>query len=183
MIFTPTPLEGVWLVDLDRHVDERGWFARCWCQREFAEHGLDSRLAQASLSFNRRRGTVRGMHYQRAPYGEVKLVRCIRGALFDVALDLRPASPSYRQWRGFELSGESGRALYIPEGVAHGFQTLGPDTEVLYQMSTAYVPEAAAGVRPDDPAFAIAWPLPVSCLSARDAAWPDFAAEGAAVPA
>lgn len=183
MIFTPTRLDGLWLVDLDRHVDERGWFARCWCPREFAEHGLDTRLAQASLSFNRRPGTLRGMHYQRAPHGEVKLVRCVRGAIFDVAIDLRPGSPTHRQWLGFELSGENGRALYIPEGFAHGFQTLAPESEVLYQMSTIHVPEAAAGVRFDDPAFAIAWPLPVSCIAARDAAWPDYEGVGAGLPA
>lgn len=177
MIFTPTHLAGLWFVEMERHVDERGYFARAWCAREFAEHGLETRLAQASLSFNPRRGTLRGMHYQRPPHAEVKLVRCIRGAIWDVAVDLRARSPTRGRWQGFELSAENGRALYIPEGFAHGFQTLTPDTEVLYLISAFHAADAAVGVRYDDPAFAISWPLPISCVSPRDAAWPDYRAE------
>jgi dTDP-4-dehydrorhamnose 3,5-epimerase len=172
MIFTPARLNGVWLIGMERQAYERGWFARAWCAREFAEHGLEAQLAQTSLSFNAQRGTVRGMHYQRAPHGETKLVRCIRGAIWDVDLDLRPASPSFGQWQGFELSAENGLALYIPQGFAHGFQTLAPDSEVLYQISAFYAPEAASGVRYDDPAFAIAWRLPVTAISPRDTSWP-----------
>jgi dTDP-4-dehydrorhamnose 3,5-epimerase len=174
MIFTPTRLAGLWLVEIEPRVDERGHFARTWCAREFAEHGLDTRLAQASVSFNRRRGTLRGMHFQHPPHAEVKLVRCTRGALWDVAIDLRPDSPTYCGWQGFELTAENAAALYIPEGFAHGFQTLADDTEVFYQMSTFYAPEAAAGVRYDDPAFGIDWPLPVRTIAPRDAAWPDY---------
>jgi dTDP-4-dehydrorhamnose 3,5-epimerase len=177
MIFTPGRLPGLQLVTLERHKDERGWFARSWCTREFAEHGLDPRLVQVSLSYNSRRGTLRGMHYQRPPHAEAKLVRCIRGAIWDVALDLRPHSPTHGRWQGFELSAENGDALFLPEGFAHGFQTLEPDTEVLYHISNFYAPEAAAGLRYNDPAFAIAWPLPVAVISPRDAAWPDYHVE------
>jgi dTDP-4-dehydrorhamnose 3,5-epimerase len=174
MIFTPGRLDGLHLVATERHEDERGWFARSWCARDFAEHGLDARLAQVSLSFNRRTGTLRGMHYQRPPHAEAKLVRCLRGAIWDVALDLRPGSPTQGEWQGFELSAENGLALFLPEGFAHGFQTLRPDTEVLYHISTFHAPAFAAGVRYDDPAFAITWPLPVTVVAERDAAWPDY---------
>jgi dTDP-4-dehydrorhamnose 3,5-epimerase len=183
MIFTPTRLAGLWLVGLERQADERGWFARSWCAREFAEHGLDPALAQASLSFSRRQGTVRGLHYQRAPHGEAKLVRCVRGAIWDVALDLRPASPTLGQWQAFELSAENGLSLYISEGFAHGFQTLVAESEVLYQISAFYAPEAATGVRYNDPAFAIDWPLPVSIVSPRDASWPDYRPAVVSAPA
>jgi dTDP-4-dehydrorhamnose 3,5-epimerase len=174
MIFTRTRLAGLWLVEIEPRADERGHFARTWCAREFAEHGLDTRLVQASLSFNRRRGTLRGMHFQHPPHAEVKLVRCTRGALWDVAIDLRPSSPTYCCWQAFELTAENAAALYIPEGFAHGFQTLADDTEVFYQMSAFYAPDAAAGVRHDDPAFGIQWPLPVTSMTPRDAAWPDY---------
>jgi dTDP-4-dehydrorhamnose 3,5-epimerase len=174
MIFEPTRLEGLWLVKIERLTDDRGYFARTWCRREFAEHGLDMRLVQANISFNRHQGTLRGMHFQHPPHAEAKLVRCIRGAIWDVAIDLRPLSHTCGQWKGFELSADNGTALYIPEGFAHGFQTLMPDSEVLYQMSAFHAPEAAGGVRYNDPAFAIAWPLPVSRISARDAEWPDY---------
>lgn len=185
MIFRPTRLAGLWLVEIEPQADERGHFARTWCRREFAAHGLDTRLAQASLSFNRQAGTLRGLHFQRPPHAEAKLVRCTRGAIWDVALDLRPGSPTRGKWQGFELSAENGAALYIPEGFAHGFQTLRPETEVFYQISEFHAPEAASGVRYDDPAFAMSWPLPVSCISPRDAAWPAFraATEGAIAPA
>ncbi len=174
MIFTPARLRGLQLLAMERHEDERGWFARSWCARELAAHGLEARLAQVSLSFNRRRGTLRGMHYQRPPHAEAKLVRCIRGAIWDVALDLRPESSTRGQWQAFELSAENGCALFLPKGFAHGFQTLLPDSEVLYHISTFHAPEAAAGVRYDDPAFGISWPLPVAAIAPRDAAWPDY---------
>jgi dTDP-4-dehydrorhamnose 3,5-epimerase len=183
MIFTPARLAGLVLIDLERREDDRGWFARSWCAHEFAAHGLDSRLAQASLSFNRRRGTLRGLHYQRPPHAEAKLIRCIRGALWDVAVDLRPGSPTRGEWQAFELSAANERALYIPEGFAHGFQTLAADTEVLYMISAFHAAEAAAGLRYDDPAFAIAWPLPVASISPRDLAWPVYRADAEILPA
>lgn len=183
MIFTPAPLAGLYLVAPERHEDERGWFARSWCAREFAARGLDAGLAQTSLSFNRHQGTLRGMHFQRPPHAEAKLVCCVRGAIWDVALDLRPDSPTRGRWQGFELSAENGCALYLPEGFAHGFQTLQAESEVLYQISSFHAPEAAAGVRYDDPAFAIAWPLPVTSISPRDAAWPDYRLADTGVPA
>ena len=177
MIFRPTRFLGVWLVEIEPHQDERGHFARTWCRREFAERGLDTELAQASVSFNRERGTVRGMHFQRPPHEEAKLVRCTRGAIYDVALDLRPGSPTRGEWQGFELSAANAAALYIPKGLAHGFQTLEPDSEVFYQISEFYAPDAAAGLRFDDPEFRIAWPLPVAAISAKDRAWPDYRAQ------
>ena len=179
MIFTETALEGVFVVTPEPREDHRGFFARTWCQREFAAHGLEQRLVQCSVSFNRRRGTLRGMHYQAEPHAEAKLIRCTRGAIWDVALDLRPGSPSFRQHVAQELTGAHRVALYIPEGVAHGFQTLVDDTEVLYQMSEFYAPEAQRGVRFDDPAFAIPWPLPEPILLARDRTYPDFAEQPA----
>jgi dTDP-4-dehydrorhamnose 3,5-epimerase len=176
MKFTPTKIAGVWLVDMERHADERGWFARTWCAEEFRQHGLNPDLAQCSASFNRRRGTLRGMHWQSAPHEEAKLVRCVRGAMFDVALDVRPGSATFKQWVGVELTPENGRALYVPEGCAHGFQTLADDTEVLYQISCPWHPDGARGARWNDPAFGIAWPLPADAiLSPRDAAYADFA--------
>jgi dTDP-4-dehydrorhamnose 3,5-epimerase len=175
MKFVATPLPGVWLVDLDRHVDERGFFARTWCAQEFEAHALNPRLAQCSLSFNARRGTLRGMHYQVAPHAEAKLVRCTRGAIYDVVLDLRPESPAYRRWFAAELEAGAGRALYIPEGCAHGFQTLVDETDVLYQISESYRPECARAVRWDDPAFQIVWPdVPHRVMSDRDRTLPDF---------
>ncbi len=177
MIFKPTPLVGAWLVDLERREDERGFFARTWCAQEFAAHGLDTRIVQCSVSRTRRRGTLRGMHFQAAPHQEVKLVRCVRGAVWDAIIDLRPASPTYTRWFGVELSAESGRALYIPEDFAHGFVALADESDVVYQMSAPYEQGAARGVRWDDPAFGIAWPVAAPTLSARDASWPDFAPE------
>jgi dTDP-4-dehydrorhamnose 3,5-epimerase len=171
-----TPVAGVHLVEPERIEDERGFFARTFAADEFAARGLDARVAQCSTSFNAKCGTLRGLHYQAAPHGEAKLVRCTRGAIYDVAVDLRPDSPSYRRWTGAELSADNGRALFIPAGCAHGFQTLVDASEVLYQISTAYVPEAARGVRWDDPAFGIAWPPAPAhgrILSERDASYPD----------
>lgn len=175
MKLSSTKLAGVWIVEMERHADDRGWFARTWCADEFAQHGLNPHLAQCSASFNHRRGTLRGMHYQAAPHPEAKLVRCVRGAMFDVALDLRPASPTFCQWVGVELTPENGRALYVPEGCAHGFQTLVDDTEVLYQISAPWEPAAARGVRWNDPAFGITWPLAAEAiLNERDRQLPDF---------
>ena len=175
MIFSPTKLSGAVVVDLERREDDRGFFARSFCQREFEDHQLDPCVSQCNVSFNVRRGTLRGMHWQAAPHGEAKLVRITRGAVWDVIIDLRPDSPSYAQWFGVELTADSRRALYVPDGFAHGFQTLVPDTEVFYQMSTAYVPGAERGLRWNDPAFAITWPIEPPVMSQRDAAYPDFA--------
>lgn len=169
-----TAIEGAKLVELEPIEDQRGFFARSFCRREFEQHGLDPALVQCNVSFNHRRGTLRGMHFQRAPHAEAKLVRCTRGAIYDVIVDLRPQSPSFMRWIPAELSAENRRALYVPRGVAHGFQTLTDDAEVLYQMSEFYAPEAAAGVRWDDPAFAIRWPIAAPIVSARDRAYPDF---------
>lgn len=175
MRFTPTAVDGAYIVDLEPRTDERGFFTRAWCAEEFARQGLVSRCVQINMSQNHRAGTVRGMHLQRAPHAESKLVRAIRGVIFDVVLDLRPASPSFKRWAGVELSADNRRALFVPEGCAHGFQSLVDDAELLYQVSTAYAPGAEYGVRFDDPAFGIVWPLPVSVISPKDAAWPDFA--------
>ncbi len=175
VIFSPTQLDGVWLIEPVRISDERGFFARTWCVREFEERGLNSRLVQCNVSFNRQRGTLRGMHWQRAPFGECKLVRCTQGAIFDVVVDLRVESATYRQWVGFELSAENRKSLYIPTGCAHGFQTLSDDAEVAYQMSEFFHSECASGVRWDDPAFGILWPdAEQRILSPRDAAYPDY---------
>jgi len=175
MRFNPADIDGAWLVEPERHEDSRGWFVRTFCERSFAVQGLETRFVQHSASRTRAKGAVRGMHYQAAPHGEVKLVSCRRGAIFDVVLDLRPRSASFGQWRGFELSAENGRQLYIPEGCAHGFQTLCEEAEVGYLISAFYTPDAARGVRHDDPQFGISWPLPVSLMSDKDRAWPDFA--------
>ena len=174
MKFVPTPLDGVWIVEMDRQEDERGFFARSWCEKEFREQGLNSRLVQCSVSFNARRGTLRGMHYQRAPHAEAKLVRCTRGAAYDVVLDLRSDSKTFKRWTAVELTEENGRAAYIPEGCAHGFQTRKDNTELFYQMSEFYHPESAAGVRWNDPAFGIQWPEEKAIISPRDASLPDF---------
>lgn len=176
MRFLETPLNGAWVIDLDLLGDERGWFARTFDAGEFAARGLNPDVAQCNASFNARRGTLRGMHYQAEPHGESKLVRCVRGAIFDVAVDLREGSPTLRRWHGVELSAENRLAFYIPPGLAHGFQTLSDDAEVLYQMGSPYVPEAARGVRWDDPAFAIDWPQPSGdrVISEKDRLYPDF---------
>ena len=174
MIINPTDIPGAYLVELQPRQDERGFFARSWCAREFSERGLEERLAQCNISFNDRRGTLRGMHYQADPFPEAKLVRCTHGSIFDVVLDLRPGSPTYLAWRGFELTRTNRRALYVPAGCAHGFQSLEDETEVLYHMSEFFHPEQARGVRWNDPAFGIQWPLPQPILSARDAGYPDF---------
>ena len=174
MIFAATRLQDAWLIDIERREDERGFFARTWCRQELAAHGLDTEIAQESLSFNRHRGTLRGLHFQRPPHDETKIVRCTRGAIFDVIVDLRPHSPTFRRWQGFELTGENRRALYLPKGFAHGFQTLADHAEIAYQISTFYAPEAAGGYRYDDAAFGIVWPLPATVISGRDLGWPAF---------
>lgn len=174
MIFRQTPLAGAFLVDLERHTDERGFFARTFCEREFAAHGLATRFPQANTSWNRHTGTLRGMHWQAAPHAEAKLVRCTSGAVFDVIVDLRRSSPTRLAWFAAELSAENRTALYIPEGFAHGFLTLADDTEVSYLMSASYAPEAARGLRYDDPRLAIRWPSAPQVVSERDRTYPDF---------
>ena len=177
MRFSPTGLQDAWLIQLDPARDERGFFARTFCVNEFRAHGLEANFQQHSTSCSYSKATLRGMHFQRAPYGEVKLVRCLSGAIWDVIIDLRLESPTFRQWRGFELSAENQDQLYIPMGFAHGFQTLSDNAQVNYLISELYTPDAASGVRYDDPAFGIAWPLPVSAISEKDRHWPDFSSE------
>jgi dTDP-4-dehydrorhamnose 3,5-epimerase len=174
MRFTATEIAGAWLIDIDRLADERGFFARVWCRQEFAAHGCETDLVQASLAYTERRGTLRGLHYQAAPHEEAKLVRCVRGSAYVVIADRRPKSASYRRWIAAELTADNRRALYVPPGCAQGYQTLADDTELLYQMTTAYAPQSARGIRHDDPAFAIAWPLPITLISDRDQSWPDY---------
>jgi len=172
MRFTKTDINGSWVIDPDFHEDDRGRFMRAWCSREFAEHGLSFLPVQANMGFSTRKGTVRGMHYQEAPAREAKLVRCTRGAMFDVVLDLRPDSPTYARWYGVELSAENGRMLYVPELCAHGYQTIEENTEMHYMASTFYAPYSARGVRHDDPAFGVQWPLAVTMISDQDRTWP-----------
>jgi dTDP-4-dehydrorhamnose 3,5-epimerase len=174
MVFLQTKLPGVFEIGIEPASDERGFFARYWCQHEFESHGLNSKLAQCSISFNARKGTLRGMHYQATPHPEVKLVRCTKGSVYDVAVDLRPGSPTFRHWVGVVLSGRGRNMLYVPEGCAHGFLTLEDETEVSYAISEFYYPELARGVRWNDPAFQIAWPGEVTVISERDRAYPGF---------
>lgn len=185
MNFTATALPGVVRIGLSRIVDDRGYFARGWCAAEFAAHGLNPRALQLNIGFSHRRGTLRGLHYQAAPHAEAKFVRCTRGAVFDVAVDLRPDSPTFCQWLGVELSADNGEMLGVPEGCAHGYQTLTDDAEIHYLTSEPYHAGAARGLRFDDPAFAVTWPLPVAAISAADLAWPVFplrAGSGAGAP-
>jgi dTDP-4-dehydrorhamnose 3,5-epimerase len=172
MTFTQTKLKGAFLVDLEPKEDVRGFFARSFCAREFAAHGLKPVVAQCNVSFNYKKGTLRGMHYQSLPATEVKLVRCTRGALWDVIIDLRPASPTYLSHISVELSAQNRLALYVPELFAHGFQTMSDETEVFYQMSEFYTSGCARGLRYNDPAVGVQWPLPVSAISEQDASWP-----------
>ncbi|HEY0371837.1 MAG TPA: dTDP-4-dehydrorhamnose 3,5-epimerase [Thermoanaerobaculia bacterium] len=174
MIFTPGDLPGVFFIDVERREDERGFFARTWDGDAMRAHGLEADIVQCSISFNARKATLRGMHYQRAPHEETKLVRCTAGAIHDVLVDLRPSSPTYRKWMGVDLTADNRRTLSVPRGVAHGFITLSDASEVLYMIGTAYVAEAGAGVRWNDPAFGIAWPLAPQVLSERDRTWPDW---------
>jgi dTDP-4-dehydrorhamnose 3,5-epimerase len=175
MIFTETRLPGAYTIDLEPIEDERGFFARQWCEQEFEQHGLTTTVSQTSVAFNSSKGTLRGMHWQVAPHAEVKLVRCVRGGIYDVIVDLRPSSACFGKWIGVELTDENRRTLYVPEGFAHGYQTLTAATEVWYQMSVPYAPEAARGFRWDDPRFAITWPaVSRRVISKRDREWPDF---------
>ena len=174
MIFSETSLKGAFIVEFEKREDERGFFARSWDQKEFEAHGLNPRLVQCDVSFNRIKGTLRGMHYQEAPYEEAKLVRCTAGAVYDVIIDLRRDSPTFRQWAGLDLTAENHRMLYIPEGLAHGFLTAADRTELFYQMSEFYVPDKARGVRWNDPAFGIRWPGEVRVISEKDSSYPDF---------
>jgi dTDP-4-dehydrorhamnose 3,5-epimerase len=174
MIFTATQLDDAWLISLEPKEDERGFFARIWCRQELARHGLDTEISQESLSFNRHRGTMRGLHFQRPPHEETKIVRCTRGGIFDVIVDLRPQSGSYLRWQGFELTADNRKSLYVPKGFAHGFQTLTGNAEIVYQISDFYAPDSAGGYRYDDAAFSIGWPLPITVISERDLSWPAF---------
>jgi len=171
MIFTEVKLKGAFIIEPERVEDERGFFARAWCQEEFAKHRIHLHLVQCSISFNRKKGTLRGMHYQCPPHSEAKLIRCTMGAIYDVILDLRSESTTYGRWVSVELSAENRRMIFIPEGMAHGFLTLVDGTEVFYQMSEFYHPESSRGVRWNDPAFGIEWPLPVTVVSEKDSGW------------
>jgi dTDP-4-dehydrorhamnose 3,5-epimerase len=174
MIFKETKLAGAFLIEAERLEDERGFFSRTWSQREFEQQGLSSRLVECNISFNRKRGTLRGLHYQAPPHGQAKLVRCTMGAVFDVILDLRPNSSTFRHWVSAQLSADNRAMLYVPEGFAHGFQTLEDDSEIFYQMSQYYAPESSRGVRWNDPAFGVTWPEDNRFINARDREYPDF---------
>lgn len=174
MHFRETGLPGAYLIELDLRSDRRGHFARTWCRDEFARHGLNTRVAQCSVSFNMHRGTLRGLHWQAAPHVEAKLVRCTRGAIYDVVVDLRPTSPAHGRWFAVELTPDNHRQLYIPEGCAHGFQTLEDHSEVSYVISEDYHPESSRGARWNDPRFQIDWPLEVTVISDQDLAYPDY---------
>jgi dTDP-4-dehydrorhamnose 3,5-epimerase len=175
MVFTPVGIEGAFLMEPQPIVDERGFFARMWCDEEAEAHGLNPAVEQCNISFNPLAGTLRGMHYQEAPHTEAKLVRCTAGAIFDVLIDIRPDSPSFKRWYGAELTADNHRMLYVPEGCAHGYLTLVDNAEVFYQVSTKYAPKAARGVRFNDPAFNVRWPAPVLHLHPRDRDYADFA--------
>ena len=175
MKFTETSVSGAYLVEPEPRGDDRGFFARLWCQDEFAAHGLTAEFVQCNDSFSARRGTLRGLHYQAAPYAEVKLVRCVRGSVFDVLVDLRPESPTYKRWFGAELTAKNRQMLYVPEGCAHGYLTLEDESEVVYPVSRPYHPEAERGIRWNDPQFGIAWPEAGSLtMSPKDERWPDY---------
>ncbi|MDP9022205.1 MAG: dTDP-4-dehydrorhamnose 3,5-epimerase [Actinomycetota bacterium] len=176
MRFQETELAGAWVVDLEPHGDERGFFARAFCAREFADRGLSTVVAQTNVAYNRRRGTVRGLHFQRQPAAETKLVRCVRGAIWDVIIDLRDASPTRLQHVGVTLSADNHRALYVPKGFAHGYQTLEGGTEVLYQVDEFYAPGCESGLHYDDPVLGIRWPVEVTTVSEKDRSWPFLAA-------
>ncbi len=174
MKFTETKLKGAYLITPDFIDDERGFFARTFCHQEFQEHGLNINIVQCNISFNVRKGTVRGMHYQMPPHAEVKVIRCTAGAIVDVIIDLRPDSPTFKQWFSIELNDKNHQMLYVPEGFAHGYQTIAPRTEIFYQVSNFYHPASERGIRWDDPAFEIKWPLPVTDISKKDASHPDW---------
>jgi dTDP-4-dehydrorhamnose 3,5-epimerase len=174
LLFTETKLKGAFVLEIEPREDNRGFFARTFCQHEFQSHGLNPLVVQCNIAYNKKKGTMRGMHFQNAPHAEAKLVRCTRGAIQDVVLDLRPGSPTFKQWVSAELTEDNHKMLYIPEGCAHGYQTLSETAEVLYQVSQFYAPDSASGVRHNDPAFGIKWPLEVTSISEIDKKWPDF---------
>ena len=174
MIFSETKLKGAFIIEIEKREDARGFFARSWCQNEFKTHGLTTEFVQANVSYNKKKGTMRGLHYQKSPYEESKLVRCTRGAIYDVIVDLRPNSPTYKDWIGVELTADNYKMLYVPEGFAHSFQTLMDNTEVTYQVSAFYNPASEGGLRWNDPAFGIKWPTKVEIISDKDRTWPDF---------
>ena len=175
MQFIQTPLAGAYLIQPEAISDNRGFFARSFCEKEFAVHGLSTKSVQCNISYNNKRGTLRGMHFQHKPNAEAKLVRCTSGAIYDVIIDLRENSPTFSRWVGYELTSSNHNAMYIPEGFAHGFQTLVDDSEVFYQMFNFFVPESAGGVRWDDPAFKIEWPIKNFVMSDKDCSYPNFA--------
>jgi dTDP-4-dehydrorhamnose 3,5-epimerase len=175
MIFTEAEIPGAFIVDIERRSDDRGFFGRAWCEEEFAAHGLATAFVQANIGFSACRGTLRGLHHQAAPHEEAKLVRCTRGAIYDVVADLRPDSPAYLQWVGVELTDENRRMMYVPAGCAHAYLTLANDTEVFYSVTAAYAPGAEIGIRYDDPALGIEWPIAPSTVSEKDLAWDDYA--------
>lgn len=174
MKYTQTAIEGAYVVEMEPIEDERGIFARSWCQKEFTDHGLNPKIVQCNVSFNKKKGTLRGMHYQIAPFEEAKLVRATRGAIYDVIVDIRPKSPTFKKWFGIELASGNFKMLYVPKGIAHGFETLKDNTEVFYQMSEFYSPGHARGIRWDDPSFAIDWPGGDKTISAKDLQYSDF---------
>ena len=176
MIYEDTPVAGAVVLRPERRSDDRGFFVRTHCESELAQRGLNGHIAQVNTGFNPRAGTLRGMHFQTAPAAEVKIVRCVRGAAYDVVLDLRPASPSFKRWFGIELSADNGVQLYLPEGAAHGYLTLADNSELMYTTSHAYAPANVGGVRHDDPAFGIVWPAPITLVSQADRNWPAFVA-------
>lgn len=178
MLFTETKLKGSYVIEFEKREDHRGFFARAWCQKEFEGQHLATRFVQANLSYNKSAGTLRGMHYQASPHEEVKLVRCINGAIYDVIIDLRPSSPTCRQWVGVELSAQNYKMLYVPKGFAHGYLTLEDNVDVFYLVSEFYTPGSERGVRCDDPAFGITWPVQISVISDKDKAWPSFVESG-----
>jgi dTDP-4-dehydrorhamnose 3,5-epimerase len=174
MKFAKTELKGAFIIELDPRRDHRGFFARAWCQREMIEHGLNPRIAQINTGFSPKRGTLRGMHYQKAPHEEAKVVRCTKGAVYDVIVDLRPRSPTHKKWVGVELSAQNLRMVYVPEGFAHGYETLEDESEIYYLTSEFYNEEASMGVRYNDSVFGIEWPLSVEVISDADRTWPDY---------
>jgi len=174
MIFNKTDFKGVFIIEIEKQTDERGFFARTWDKKKFEEHGLNSKLVQCNVSFNKEKGILRGMHYQIAPYEEAKLIRCTRGKIFDVIIDLRPESNTFKQWFGVEISDENYKMLYVPEGFAHGFQTLEDNTEVFYQMSETFMPDYARGIRYNDSIFDIKWPITPPIISEKDRIYPSF---------
>lgn len=177
MILQPTPIPDAYLIELEQHSDERGSFARLWCIEELKAQGIDVTFVQANASFSEHRGTMRGLHYQRAPYREAKLIHCTRGAIFDVLVDMRPRSDAYLHWFGAELSAENRRQMFVPEGCAHGYLTLTDGAEVEYVVSSPYRPSAETGIRYDDPTLGIQWPVPVTVVSPKDRSWPDVVPE------